>query len=109
MSKDIVLERDTPFFATSDAPLVLINNGSIDRVNTEMMNVRWRMFPLHRQIPRDEQRNIASCARCFADLILYAEHVVNFERNQFDSMKFRLSSTIPTIYSTLKCDIIICK
>ena len=73
MSKYIVLERDTPFFATSDAPLILINNGSIDRVNTEMMNVRWRMFPLHRQIPRDEQRNIAACARCFAELILYAE------------------------------------
>jgi hypothetical protein len=71
MSKDIVLERDTPFFATSDAPLVLINSGSIDRVNTEMMNVRWRMFPLHRQIPRDEQRNIAACARCFAELIQY--------------------------------------
>ena len=50
MSKDIVLEKDTPFFATSDAPLVLINNGSIDRVNTEMMNVRWRMFKLHKQI-----------------------------------------------------------
>ena len=38
-----------------------------------MMNVRWRMFPLHRHIPRDEQRNIAACARCFAELILYVE------------------------------------
>ena len=46
MSKDIVLEGDTPFLATCDAPLDLINNGSIDHVNTEMMNVRWRMFPL---------------------------------------------------------------
>ena len=70
MSKDIVLEKDTPFFATSDAPLVLINNGSIDRVNTEMMNVRWRMFKLHKQIPRDEQRDINPCGHCFAELLL---------------------------------------
>ena len=51
ISKDIVLEKDTPFFATSDAPLVL-------------------MFQLHRQIRRDEQRNIAPCGRCFAELLL---------------------------------------
>ena len=70
MSKDIVSENDTPFFATSDAPLVLINNGSIDRVNTEMMNVRWRMFKLHKQIPRDEQRDINPCGHCFAELLL---------------------------------------
>ena len=70
MSKDIVLEKDTPFFATSDAPLVLINNGSIGRVNTEMMNVRWRMFKLHKQIPRDEQRDINPCGHCFAELLL---------------------------------------
>ena len=44
VSKDIGLERHTPFFATSDTPVVLINNGSIDRMNTEMINVRWRMF-----------------------------------------------------------------
>ena len=70
MSKDIVLEKDTPFFATSDAPLVLINNGSIDRVNTEMMNVRWRMFQLHKQIPQDKQRDINPCGHCFAELLL---------------------------------------
>ena len=74
MSKDIVLEGDTPFLATCDAPLDLINNGYIDHVNTEMMNVRWRMFPPYwRHIPRDEQRNIAACALCFAELILYVE------------------------------------
>ena len=32
MSKDIVREKDTPFFATSDAPLALIKGGAIDRV-----------------------------------------------------------------------------
>ena len=37
-SKDIELSKDTPFFATSDAPLVLVKGGVIDRMNTEMMN-----------------------------------------------------------------------
>jgi predicted nuclease with RNAse H fold len=46
MSNDVVLKGDTPFLATCDAPLDLINNRSIDHVNTEMMNVSWRMFPL---------------------------------------------------------------
>jgi hypothetical protein len=68
--KDIVLEKDTPFFATSDAPLALVMGGSVDRVNTEMMDVRWRMFKLHRQIPRDEQKHIKPCGSCFAKLIL---------------------------------------
>ena len=69
MSKDIVFGKDTPFFATSDAPLVLINNGCIDRVNTDMMSVRWQMFQLHRQILCDEQRNITPCGRCFAEFL----------------------------------------
>ena len=56
MSKDIVLDKDTPFFATSDAPLALINGATIDRVNTEMMHVRWNMFQLYWQIPREHWR-----------------------------------------------------
>ena len=65
-----MLEKDAPFFATSDAPLALFMGGSVDRVNTEMMDVRWRMFKLHRQIPRDEQKHIKPCGSCFAKLIL---------------------------------------
>ena len=70
MNKDIILDKDTPFFATSDAPLVLCKGGSVDWVNTEMMQVRWRTFELHRQIPQDQQRKINPCNSCFATLIL---------------------------------------
>jgi len=42
--RDIELSKDTPVFATADAPMVLIKGGGIDRANTEMMNVRWRFF-----------------------------------------------------------------
>ena len=40
-SRDLELNKDTPFFATSDMPLVLIKAGAIDSLNTRMMNVRW--------------------------------------------------------------------
>ena len=38
MTKDIILDKNTPFFATSDAPLALIKGGTIDEINTEMMH-----------------------------------------------------------------------
>ena len=70
MSKDIVLDKDTPFFATSDAPLALINGATINRVNTEMMHVRWNMFQLYWQIPREKQKELKACCSCFAKLII---------------------------------------
>ena len=39
-SRDLELSADTPLFATSDAPIVLIKGGSIDRANTEMIQER---------------------------------------------------------------------
>lgn len=69
MTKDIVLDKDTPFFATSDAPLTLIKGGTIDEINTEMMQVRWNMFKLHRQIPKNEQKDMKPCISCFGKLI----------------------------------------
>ena len=69
MTKDMILDKDTPFFATSDAPLALIKGGTIDEINTEMMQVRWNMFRLHRQIPKNEQKDIKPCISCFGKLI----------------------------------------
>ena len=50
MTKDIILDKDMPFFATSDAPLALIKSGTIDEINTEMMQVRWNMFGAVQQL-----------------------------------------------------------
>ena len=61
MSKDIVLDKDTPFFATCVAPLAFISGATIDRVHTEMMHVRWNMFQLYWQIPREKQRELKAC------------------------------------------------
>ena len=69
-SHAVELQRDTPFFATSDAPIVLVKRGSIDHTNTQMMNVRWRFFHFWRQIPVDEQQELELCGHCFARFIL---------------------------------------
>lgn len=67
--RDLELSNDTPFFATSDAPLVLIKGGCVDRCNTEMMQVRWRFFHFWKQIPQSEQLRLNPCGRCFATLV----------------------------------------
>ena len=43
-SRDLELNKDTPLFATSDGPLLLIKAGAIDSLNSCMMNVRWRFY-----------------------------------------------------------------
>jgi hypothetical protein len=65
--RDLELSVDTPFFAMSDAPLVLIKRGSIDRTSTEMMNVRWKFFHFSRAIPQASQVKIEPCGYCFAN------------------------------------------
>ena len=70
MQQDILFDRDTPIFATADAPICLIKGGSVETINTEMMRARWRHFEFWRQIPESEQKRIKPCGRCFADFIL---------------------------------------
>ena len=48
-AKDLVLENDTPIFATSKHELVFIKNGVIYETETEMMSVRWKVF--HFKVP----------------------------------------------------------
>ncbi len=68
--KDIELVKDTPIFATADAPLVLIKGSRIDTDNTEMMNVRWSFFNFTKRIPQEQQLTLSPCGKCFARLIL---------------------------------------
>ena len=69
-AKDIVFNSDTPIFATSKNPIMLIKNGAIDERESEMMAVRWKQFTFHWQIPEAKQKEIPSCPKCFACLVL---------------------------------------
>lgn len=75
VQKDLVFDRDTPFFATADQPLLYIKSGVIDHVNSEMMRVRWNHFNFTAQIPQEQQRALPPCGRCFAELILSNKNV----------------------------------
>jgi hypothetical protein len=68
--KDIEFTKETPVFATADAPLILVKDGFLDHANTEMMHVRWLFFNFHKQIPQDEQVRQPPCPSCFARLII---------------------------------------
>ena len=83
--RDLELTEDTPFFATADAPLVLIRKGTIDGTNTEMMNVRWRYFHFWKKIPQAEQKHFAPCGHCFARFILSYRDFTNQSATQFEN------------------------
>ena len=57
-AQDISLIADTPVFCTSKSPLIYAKNGVVDERETSMINVRFNIFQLHYQIPRDLQRDI---------------------------------------------------
>ncbi len=69
-SKDILFEADTPIFATSKAPITFIKGSVLDHRETEMMNVRWRMFECRHQIDLDSQKSVPSCGCCFSKFLL---------------------------------------
>ena len=72
-AKDIVFNGDTPIFATGKNPIVFVKNGLLDEKETEMMNVRWKIFHFHAQIAREKQKELPACGKCFATLILGEE------------------------------------
>ena len=69
-SKDIAVKSDTPIFCTTKYPILFLKNGVLDQLETEMMKVQWNLFELSYVIPRESQRVITSCWKCFSDLIL---------------------------------------
>ena len=79
--KDIVFDSDTPIFSTSKHELVYVRGGAIDETETQMMQVRWRIFHFYRQISQANQRKIPPCGKCFARLV-HNERRVNSRDEQ---------------------------
>ena len=73
-AKDISLTSDTPIICTGKHRLMYIKNGIVDERECGMMDVRWKIFHFTYQIPREQQRQLPSCARCFAELICPQKH-----------------------------------
>ena len=60
-SEDILLDADTPVFATSKHRLAYVRDGTVDQRKTEMMSVRWNVFTLTQQISEDRQIEMKPC------------------------------------------------
>ncbi len=69
-SKDLVLDKDTPIFCTSSRTIQYISQGGVEERETEMMNVRWKVFAFWHQIPPHRQQELTPCPTCFAYLIM---------------------------------------
>ena len=67
---DVCIKTDIPIFATSKANIEFVGMHIMrDNRETEIMDVRWKVFEYHHRIPQYEQKNIIPCPRCFAELI----------------------------------------
>ena len=73
-STDVVSKKDTPIFATSKSRITYTGKfNSTDDRETEMMSVRWKFIEFTHQITENEQKQVAPCARCFAELTFPGE------------------------------------
>ena len=66
-SKDIVMDKDTPIFATSISRIRSYSNGRINELETEMMEVRMNFNQY--QFQQHEIKELPPCPKCFADLV----------------------------------------
>ena len=49
-AQDIVLEKDTPIFCTAPSRICMISNGTVNEIESKMMDVRWTTFQFFNQM-----------------------------------------------------------
>ena len=67
-AKDICVVSDVPIFATSIGPIR--RKGRNDEGEITMMDALWHIIHFHYVIPQTEQKSVAVCRSCFAQLML---------------------------------------
>lgn len=73
-AKDISPTSDTPTFFHGIHRLTYTKNRIVDERECDiMMDVMWDIFDFTYQIPGEQQLQLPSCARCFAELIFPSE------------------------------------
>ena len=66
----IPASNDIPIFATGPSKIHVSYLRADATVENEMMDSRWRVFTLTHVFAQSEQREIPTCKRCFAELVL---------------------------------------
>ena len=67
-SKDIVMDKYTPIFATSISRFRSYSNDRINELETEMMEVRMKTFNSYNQFQQHAIKGLPPCPKCFAGL-----------------------------------------
>ena len=57
-ARDIVFDKDRPIFCTTKQPIVYIKNGVLDKRETDMMSVQWKIFHFNVRIEEKDQQEI---------------------------------------------------
>ena len=73
-ASDVMIKKDTPVFAMSKSQIRYVGKfNAVDDQETEIMDIRWKVFEFKYQIPETEQKRVPPCVRCFSKLALYRE------------------------------------
>ena len=75
-AEDIEINGDVAIFATSKAPITYRGPyNAKDADEDAMMRVRWNFIKFRHQFSEEEQKVVAPCARCFAELALLTDNI----------------------------------
>ena len=70
-AQDMILEKDTPIFCTGPSRIRKFSrDGDANEVESEMMEVRWKVFVFFHQLRTADVMDVPSCPRCFTNLVL---------------------------------------
>jgi hypothetical protein len=70
-AQDIILEKDTPIFCTGPSRIRKFSrDDDVNKIESEMMEIRWKIFIFFHQLRSADAKDVPSCPRCFANLVL---------------------------------------
>ena len=69
-AQDIVLEKDTPILCTAPNRIFIISNGTVNEIDSEMIDVGWKTFRFFHQMIKKDVINVPLCPKCFAELVM---------------------------------------
>ena len=59
-----MLEKDTPIFFTAKLRRRIILNGTVNEIDSEMKNVRWKTFQFCHEMKMKDAIDVPPCPNC---------------------------------------------
>jgi hypothetical protein len=70
-AQDVILEKDTPIFCTGPSRIRKFSRaGDVNEIESQMIEIRWKIFIFFHQVMTADAKDVPSCPRCFANLVL---------------------------------------